>query len=68
MYSILCEFLLLKPSIDLSDVPEFYKLFYSSRLEVKLYSSVHTLTFVVFNNSHFERYFVSQYSYLEVSC
>ena len=34
MYSVLCEFLLLKPSIDLQDVPEFYKLYYSSRLEV----------------------------------
>jgi len=34
MFLVVCEFLLLKPSLDVSNVPEFYKLFYSARLEV----------------------------------
>jgi len=34
MYLVVCEFLLLKPSLDVTNVPEFYKLFYSARLEV----------------------------------
>jgi len=34
MYLVVCEFLLLKPSLDVANVPEFYKLFYSARLEV----------------------------------
>jgi len=34
MYLVICEFLLLKPGLDMGNVPEFYKLFYSSRLEV----------------------------------
>jgi len=34
MYLLICEFLLLKPSLDIANVPEFYKLFYSARLEV----------------------------------
>jgi len=34
MYLVVCEFLLLKPGLDIANVPEFYKLFYSSRLEV----------------------------------
>jgi len=34
MYLVVCEFLLLKPSLDIANVPEFYKLFYSARLEV----------------------------------
>ena len=33
MYSVICEFLLLKPYIDLKDIPEFYKLFFSSKFE-----------------------------------
>jgi len=35
MYLPVCEFLLLKPSVDLQNVPEFYKLFYSSQIEYK---------------------------------
>jgi len=34
MYLMVCEFLLLKPSLDVANVPEFYKLFYSASLEV----------------------------------
>jgi len=34
MYLVICEFLLLKPSLDIANVPEFYKLFYSAKLEV----------------------------------
>jgi len=36
MFLVVCEFLLLKPSLDVTNVPEFYKLFYSARLEVLL--------------------------------
>jgi len=36
MYLVVCEFLLLKPDLDVANVPEFYKLFYSSSLEVMI--------------------------------
>ena len=35
MYGLLNAFLLLKPSLDVVNVPEFYKLFNSSALEVR---------------------------------
>jgi len=40
MYLVVCEFLLLKPSIDIANVPEFYKLFYSAKLEVTHLASI----------------------------
>lgn len=35
MYSLINEFLLLKPAMDVANVPEFYKLFYATGLEFK---------------------------------
>ena len=43
MYLMICEFLLLKPSLDVANVPEFYKLFYSASLEVTYQIPVLTL-------------------------
>jgi len=40
MYLVVCEFLLLKPSLDVANVPEFYKLFYSAKLEVMPCTSI----------------------------
>lgn len=37
MYSMMNAFLLLKPAMDTGNVPEFYKLFNSSALEVMHY-------------------------------
>ena len=36
MYAPINSFLLLKPSLDIADVPEFYKLFNSYAYEVSL--------------------------------
>ena len=36
MYSVLNSFILLKPNIDVLNIPEFYKLFNSSALEVSV--------------------------------
>jgi hypothetical protein len=35
MFLPVCEFLLLKPNLDLTNAPEFYKLFFSSQIQYK---------------------------------
>jgi len=56
MYLVVCEFLLLKPSLDVENVPEFYKLFYSARLEVITYRLLYIYcviqTIISFVTSH----------------
>ena len=46
MYRLVNGFMLLKPSMDIANVPEFYKLFNSSSFEVSL------ITFYVIVISH----------------
>ena len=36
MYQLVNSFLLLKPAMDVANIPDFYKLFNSSALEVNL--------------------------------
>lgn len=36
MYVLVNQFMLIKPAIDLHNVPEFYKLFFSSSMEVSI--------------------------------
>ena len=41
MYGLINGFLLLKPSLDVVNVPEFYKLFNSSAMEVNILAVIH---------------------------
>ena len=41
MYGLINGFLLLKPSLDVVNVPEFYKLFNSSAMEVSILADIH---------------------------
>lgn len=47
LYSPVVEFLLLKPSVDITNIPEFYKLFNSSAADVSLFLR-HKLMFDLF--------------------